>query len=62
MVTQHRTSISRMAALVFSTLVSQQVLAEDSLELDDLLVTAGLQPLSINDVAETGQVPCRIAA
>ncbi len=34
-------------------LFSNHVLAEEALELDDLLVTAGLQPISIRDVASS---------
>jgi len=36
-----------------SVLLSSQLYAEEALELDDLLVTAGLQPISIRDVASS---------
>jgi vitamin B12 transporter len=38
---------------VLLTLFSTHIAAEESLELDDMLVTAGLRPISINDVASS---------
>ena len=40
-----------MVSSVLFTLFSSQLVAEEALQLDDMLVTAGLQPISINDVA-----------
>ena len=57
MVKQHTKTISNMVGpILFSvliTLFSNQLFAEEALELDDLLVTAGLQPISIKDVASS---------
>ncbi len=53
MVKQHTKTISIMVGSVVFALFSNQLLAEEALELDDLLVTAGLQPISIKDVASS---------
>ena len=42
-----------MVSFLLFTSFSGQLAAEDALELDDLLVTAGLQPISIKDVASS---------
>lgn len=46
-------TISTMVSATIFTLISTQLYAEAALELDDLVVTAGLQPISINDVASS---------
>jgi len=57
MVKQHTKAISNMVGpivfFVLFALFSNQLAAEEALELDDMLVTAGLQPISINDVASS---------
>ncbi len=53
MVKQHTKTISIMVGSIVFALFSNQLLAEEALELDDLLVTAGLQPISIKDVASS---------
>lgn len=53
MVTQSTKTISKMVSLIFINSVSMQVFAEDALELDDMLVTAYLQPVSVRDVASS---------
>lgn len=53
MVKQHTNTISKMVGSVLFALFSTPLLAEDAFELDDLLVTASLQPISINDVASS---------
>ncbi len=59
MVKQHIRTISHMVSFVLFTLFSTQLLAEKPLKLDDLLVTASLQPISINDVASSVTVITR---
>jgi len=51
---KHNTTINShmVGSLLFATF-SSQLFAEDALELDDMLVTAALQPISINDVASS---------
>ena len=53
MVTPHSKTISNMVGSLVLALFSNQLLAQDILELDDMVVTAGLQPISINDVASS---------
>ena len=53
MVRQHTKTILNMVGSVIFALFSNQLLAEEALELDNLLVTAGLQPISIKDVASS---------
>lgn len=53
MVEQQTKTILNMVGSVVFALFSNQLLAEEALELDDLLVTAGLQPISIKDVASS---------
>ncbi len=53
MVTQPTKTISNMVGSLVLALFSNQLLAQDVLELDDMVVTAGLQPISINDVASS---------
>ena len=53
MVTQHSKTISNMVGSLLLVLFSNQLLAQDILELEDMVVTAGLQPISINDVASS---------
>jgi vitamin B12 transporter len=53
MTKQYSNTISKMVGSAIFTLFSTQVFAEEALELDDLVVTAGLQPISINDVASS---------
>ena len=50
---KHSTAILTVAGSLVLILFSNQLLAEDVLKLDDMLVTAGLQPISINDVASS---------
>jgi vitamin B12 transporter len=59
MVKQHIKAISGMAGTVLFTFFSNPLHAEGALKLDDLLVTAGLQPISINDVASSVTVITR---
>jgi len=59
MLKQHTISISNMVGSLVFVLFSHQLFAEEALELDDLLVTAGLQPISINDVASSVSVITR---
>jgi vitamin B12 transporter len=59
MVKQHNKSISKIVSLILLGTLSVQVMAEDALELDDILVTAGLQPISIRDVASSVTVITR---
>ncbi len=51
MVTTNLKSMSNMVGGVLFTFFSSQLVAEDILQLDDMLVTGGLQPISVNDVA-----------
>jgi vitamin B12 transporter len=44
---------SNLVFSLVSVLLASQLYAEEALELDDLLVTAGLQPLSVRDVASS---------
>ena len=53
MVTPHSKTISNMVGSLVLALFSNQLLAQDILELDDMVVTAGLQPISINYVASS---------
>lgn len=57
MVKQHTKTISNMVGpVLFSLLLvlfSNPLLAEEAFELDDLVVTAGLQPISLRDVASS---------
>jgi vitamin B12 transporter len=59
MVKQHTISISNMVGSLVFALFSNQLFAEEALELDDLLVTAALQPISIRDVASSVTVITR---
>ncbi len=59
MVKQHFRTISNMVGFAFISLFSNHVSAEDILELDDLLVTARLQPISVRDVASSVTVITR---
>ncbi len=49
---QSKTILTMVSSTIF-VLFSTQILAEEALELDDMVVTAGLQPISINDVASS---------
>jgi len=51
MVTTNFKSMSNMVSTLVFTFFSSQLLADDALQLDNMLVTASLQPISINDVA-----------
>ncbi len=53
MVTTNFKAIAVMVSSLLFTTFSSQLAAEDALQLDDMLVTAGLQPISINDVASS---------
>ncbi len=53
MVKLQTNTISTMVSSTIFAFFSTQILAEDAIELDDMLVTAGLQPISINDVASS---------
>ncbi len=53
MVNPNLKAIAVVAGSALLTVFSSQLLAEDTYELDDMLVTAGLQPISINDVASS---------
>jgi vitamin B12 transporter len=46
-------SISTMVSSTIFAFFSTTILAEDAIELDDMVVTAGLQPISVNDVASS---------
>lgn len=46
-------TISTMVSSTIFAFFSTSILAEDAIELDDMLVTAGLQPISVNDVASS---------
>ena len=46
-------AISNLASSVLLLTLASQLFAEDHLELEDMVVTAGLQPVSINDVASS---------
>ena len=59
MVKQHLKAISNMVGITFISLFSNLTYAEDILELDDLLVTARLQPISVRDVASSVTVITR---
>jgi len=59
MVNQQQITMSIMVGSVMFALFSHQVLAEEALELETLLVTAGLQPISIRDVASSVTVITR---
>ena len=59
MVRTTRKAISTMVGPLLFSLFSTQLVAEDALELDDLLVTARLQPISANDVASSVTVITR---
>jgi vitamin B12 transporter len=51
---QFRTkTIPNMAGSLLVSLLSNQLHAEEAFELDDLVVTAGLQPISLRDVASS---------
>ena len=56
---QHFRTISNVVGIALISLFSSQILAEDILELDDLLVTARLQPISVRDVASSVTVITR---
>ena len=53
MATQYGKTATNIVSSFLLTLFSSQLLAQDILELDDMVVTAGLQPISINDVASS---------
>ncbi len=53
MATQYGKTTTNIVSSFLLTLFSSQLLAQDILELDDMVVTAGLQPISINDVASS---------
>ncbi len=53
MAKQYGKTTTNIASSFLLTLFSSQLLAQDILELDDMVVTAGLQPISINDVASS---------
>ena len=53
MVISKSKAIYAMVSSVLFTSFSGQLIAEETLELDDLLVTASLRPISINDVASS---------
>ena len=60
MVNPDKKATSKVVCTALLTLFSSQLLAEDeSIELDDLLVTARLQPISIRDVASSVTVITR---
>jgi len=59
MANQQQITMSIMVGSVIFALFSHQVLAEEALELETLLVTAGLQPISIRDVASSVTVITR---
>jgi len=50
---------SKLAGFILLTLFSNQLLAEEELQLEHLLVTARLEPISINDVASSVTVITR---
>lgn len=52
-------TISKMVSFLFISFSSQQAFAEDAYELDDILVTAGLQPISMRNVASSVTVITR---
>ena len=52
-------AIFTMVSSLLFTSFSNQLIAEEALELDDMLVTARLQPISINDVASSVTVITR---
>ncbi len=60
MVNQSSKTISTMVSSAIVALFSSQIAAEETLELDDMLVTAGLQPISINDVASSITIITRV--
>ena len=53
MANRHTKTISAMVGSTIFMLFSTQALADEALELEHLLVTASLQPISINDVASS---------
>lgn len=53
MVKQHSRTISIMVSSTLFAFFSNQVMAEEAIEMDDMVVTAALQPISINDVASS---------
>ena len=53
MVKRYKKTTSILVAIAVCVVFSQQLLAEDALELEDMLVTAGLQPISTRDVASS---------
>ena len=53
MVTQHTNTRSKLVCSIVFVLFSSQLLAEEAFELDELVVTAALQPISIRDVASS---------
>ena len=59
MASKHFDTISKMTGFLLISFSCQQALAEDAFELDDILVTAGLQPISLRDVASSVTVITR---
>lgn len=59
MVKTNLKTIANVVNAILFTLFSSQLVAEDALQLDDMLVTARLQPISINDVASSVTVITR---
>jgi vitamin B12 transporter len=59
MARRYTNAVSNTVGSVLFILISQQLCAEEVLELDDLLVTAGLQAVSMDDVASSVTVITR---
>ncbi|MBT8074216.1 MAG: TonB-dependent receptor, partial [Xanthomonadales bacterium] len=59
MIKRHSSTVFNMAATMLLVLPGGQALAEDILELEELVVTAGLQPVSLRDVASSVTVITR---
>ena len=59
MVKMRSKTISTMVSTLLFTSFSSQIVADETLELDEMLVTARLQPISINDVASSVTVITR---
>ena len=59
MIKKHCSTVLNMAATILLVLPGGQALAEDILELEELVVTAGLQPVSLRDVASSVTVITR---
>jgi vitamin B12 transporter len=59
MIKRQSRTVFNMAGTLLLSILSQPALAEDILELEELVVTAGLQPVSLRDVASSVTVITR---